>query len=80
MIKFRTLDPNGKPLLGFGISGENVEKLKAGEPIFINLNEMGINASMMIFYKETTGDLIEAIQPYIGKQTIVRDHLDDAEK
>lgn len=80
MIKFKTVDPNGKALLGFGISAENVEKLKAGQPIVVNLNEMGINASMMIFYRETTGDLIKTIQPFIGKQTIIHDHLDDAEK
>lgn len=77
MIKFKSKTPTGKTLLGFGISAENVALLKSGKPIFADLDEMGIEASLMLFYKETTGDLIAAIQPGIGKRTIIHDHLDD---
>ena len=54
MIKFRAGE-----LLGFGISEENVNRLKAGQPIYIDLSEMGLSGEMLIFYKPTDAELIE---------------------
>ncbi|MCI0350740.1 MAG: hypothetical protein L0Z53_15050 [Acidobacteriales bacterium] len=77
MIKFKSMRPDGTPLLGFGLSAENVERLKAGSPIFVDLAEMGEKGAVAIFYGETEGDLIETLQPYIGSDTQVHDQLED---
>lgn len=71
MIKFKV---NGaeKPLLGFGISAENVKRLKMGMPILINLKEMGIDADIMIFYGETEAEMAEVIKPFIGPETVIK--------
>lgn len=66
VIKFRAGD-----LLGFGISEENVKRLKAGQPIKINLAEMGLSGQMLIFYKPTDAELVESIKPFIGKETVL---------
>jgi len=67
MIKFRAGE-----LLGFGISEENVKRLKAGQPIKINLAEMGLSGEMLIFYKPTDEELVESMKPYIGKETVIK--------
>lgn len=75
MIKFKFTRKDGKPAYGFGISADNVKRLKKGQPIVIDLTEMGGEGEIMIFYGETTGDLIKTVQPYIGKETKIHDHL-----
>lgn len=69
LIKFRAIGDNGKVALGFGISEENVKRLKEGKPIYVDLAELGINGSLMIFYGKTEADLVATIKPYIGKDT-----------
>lgn len=54
MVKFKSETASGKTLLGFGISAGNVERLKKGEPIYFELDEMGIpGVDVTIFYGET---------------------------
>jgi hypothetical protein len=77
VIKAKVTTDDGKNLLVFGISAENVKHLQQGYPIQINLTEMGLAGEMMIFYGETTGDLIKSINPYVGGETIVKDRIDD---
>lgn len=72
MIKFK-VSGNAKPLLGLGISAENVKRLKAGQPIKFDASEMGIDAEIMIFYGETEDDLRKSIQPYISNETEIHD-------
>jgi hypothetical protein len=69
MIKFMG-DRNGRPLLGFGLSRGNCEKLLAGKPIFIDLKVMLRNcdadmneATVLIFGGETE----EAMQADLSK-------------
>jgi hypothetical protein len=76
MIKAKLVMDDGKVLLVFGISAENITRLQGGDPIQIDLTEMGLSGEMLIFYGETTGDLIEQINPFIGSETIVKDHMD----
>lgn len=71
MIKFKVTGERGEIHLGFGITERNVELLKQGKPISIDLNEMGINASVMIMYGETEADLLKTLKPFIGKDTVV---------
>lgn len=58
-----------------GISRDNVERLTKGEPIKVDLSEMDMEGEILIFFKETTGDLIKTIQPYLGKGTQIDDRL-----
>lgn len=37
----------GKPLVVLGLSGENVTRLMAGEPILLNLAELGLPAQQI---------------------------------
>lgn len=52
--------------LVFGISEDNVKRLKEGHPISINLKDMGLeDRKIMIAYGETEEKLYEAMLPYI---------------
>lgn len=77
MIKAKVTTDDGKNILVFGISAENITKLQEGNPIQIDLTEMGLDGEMLIFYGETTGDLIKKVTPFIGEETVVKDHIDD---
>lgn len=59
-----------------GISEENVKRLKKDMPIKINLAEMGLEGEMLIFYKPTTGDLIQFMQKFTNEETVIHDNLD----
>lgn len=75
MIKFKAETDEktifgGKTLLGLGLSKENVEMLKKGNPIHVNLNEMGIkDVDMLIFYGETEEDMQRDLAEFIGPDT-----------
>lgn len=77
MIKFKFTRKDDLDCYGFGIDARNVELLKQGKPIIIDLAEMGGKGEVMLFYGETTGDLIETIQPFVGAKTEVKDMLED---
>ena len=71
MIKFKFTGRDGKAGIGFGLSAENVKRLQAGQPIAIDLTEMGIEADVMIFYGETEVDMYNDLKEFIGKDTKV---------
>ncbi len=71
MIRFKVTDDFGRVSLGFGLSERNIELLKQSKPIHIDLDEMGLNASIMIMYGKTETDLMETLKPFIGKDTVV---------
>lgn len=65
MIKFRAGNK-----IGFGLSEVNIQKLKEGKPISINLGEMGFpGVSVMIFYGETEEQMQRDMEPFIGPDT-----------
>ncbi len=43
MIKFTATAPNGRRILGMGLSRGNVTKLLAGQPIHFNVEQMGLS-------------------------------------
>jgi hypothetical protein len=69
MIKFKVIDPNGVPGFGFGLSEENINLLKQGKPIIIELSEMGGIGRIMIMYGKTETDLVAALQPFMDNAT-----------
>lgn len=52
MLKLRLQTARG-PLVVLGLSHENLDRLKAGDPIHLDLSAFGINTSMFIYSGET---------------------------
>lgn len=62
MIKFRAKGKNGD-LYGFGLSARNIELLKNGKPIVIDMMEVGIpGMTITIVYEETEEALVRELQ------------------
>lgn len=76
MIKFVADNKDGRrKILGLGLTAKNVEALKAGRPIHIHSEELGLpwNADIVLFYGETEQALTEELQELIGPETDFRD-------
>lgn len=67
MIKFRgTNTKTGEPIIGLGLSYENLRRLKAGQPIHFNLSEMGLDsAEVMIFAGKTEDGMKAHLAEYV---------------
>lgn len=61
MIKFRA-DRDGEPLYGFGLSDKNLELLRKGKPIHVQLGPMGGVGSVFIFSGPTEQDMADDLQ------------------
>jgi len=68
MVKFRAGE-----LLGFGLSAENIRRLQQGEPIYIDLTEMGMTGKVLIFYGKTEFDMAEKLKPFVDKDTFIHE-------
>lgn len=54
MIKFSSSRGKNGFLIGFGLSEENIKRLKEGQPICVDMTEIGFSeGSALIFYGET---------------------------
>ena len=53
MIKIRGELQNGDPLIFFGLSHENLDRLRADKPIRVDLAELGLRGLVCIFAGET---------------------------
>jgi hypothetical protein len=66
MIKARMFHRSGVPVLFLGLSGENVTRLVAGEPVRVtagDLSEMGLPPmTVIIHYGKTEQAILEEIQ------------------
>lgn len=61
MIKFAGTSKRGTPLIGFGLSRANCERLLAGQPIRISVDEMNPNLDIeVIIFAGETEAAIEA--------------------
>lgn len=57
MIKL-AMRRRGRPVVGLGLSDENVRRLTGGEPIMLNLKELGLsNIDLFIFHGATEADM-----------------------
>lgn len=80
MIKFLG-EGDGRPMLGFGLSRKNCEKLLEGKPIFIDLKVMLMNskvdvndATVLLFGGEDESSMQETIAPLLGKHETKTHH------
>lgn len=72
MVKFLMQGKNG-PIVGVGITEENVKKLKKEMPIHVKGNEMGIGVDIVIIYGKDLDNLKEQLKPLIGDNTSIID-------
>jgi hypothetical protein len=64
MIKFHTKGPQGG-LYGFGLSARNVELLKQGKPIVIDMMEVGVpDMQIVLFYGETEEAIADELRQH----------------
>lgn len=57
MIKL-VMRKRGRPIVGLGLSDENVKRLTTGQPIVLNLKELGLsNIDLFIFHGATEADM-----------------------
>lgn len=71
MIKFKADSPTG-PLIGLGLSAQNLRLLQEGKPIVINLADLGLPPGrVLIFYGETEASMAAEMAAFIGPKTIL---------
>ncbi len=77
MIKFAATSPNGRKILGIGLSYGNLDRLKAGNPIHFNAEEMGLPGfyfdEVLIYAGATEESMCRDLQEsgFIGADTII---------
>ena len=73
MIKFvANKDGPGGPMIGLGLSRDNVRLLKEGRPIVVELAPLGLSpGKVMLFYGKTEAALAKALLPFISEETTV---------
>lgn len=76
MIKARAQTQDGRHLIVLGLSEGNLERLRAGQPIYIDLRQMNFQKGdeighIAIHYGKTEADLVKAMRPLIDKDTVV---------
>lgn len=67
MIRAKVTLGNGDPLYVLGLGPKNLEKLRSGDPILVNLEDLGVpNAGMILIHY---GDTVHATKLRIEKAT-----------
>lgn len=89
MIKFAASDGSGTPLLGLGLSEENIHHLEEHKPIYIKSEVMkelvGWKGSLLIIYGRTEQEMLKILKEkgLIGPDTVCkeahRNECDDIE-
>jgi len=60
-------------LVIFGLSALNLERLREGRPIKIEMSELGLPGTVLIFYGETEEKMREDMAELIGPDTVFLD-------
>ena len=71
MIKAKATIKGGRPLYLFGLSELNLQRLREGKPITIQLEPMGGVGEILIMAGETEADIARELADLIGPQTVV---------
>lgn len=67
MIKARLHDSSGRPIVLLGLSGENVTRLMADEPIPVDLAELGIpGLTVILISGRTEADITAQLEQRFG--------------
>ena len=73
MLVARATTRAGTDLLILGLSAENRRRLADGQPITTTVPQLGRQLHVIIFAGETEEAMQAALQPLIGKDTVVHD-------
>jgi hypothetical protein len=57
---------DGRPLLVLGLSGENVTRLTAGEPMSLDLRDVGMRLHVLVVYGRTEDDIAGDLKTHLG--------------
>jgi hypothetical protein len=76
MIKAKAMMPDGRALIVMGISQQNVDRLKAGDPIYFDPAALKIApgtaiGGITLFYAATDGELARVLSALTGPLTVV---------
>jgi hypothetical protein len=72
MVRFTADAPDGKTLIGLGLSAENVKRLIAGAPISFDGKDIGLPMlDFLILFGTTEEDIGRMLKPYANKETTV---------
>jgi hypothetical protein len=65
---------NGTKMIVVGIEERNVELMREGNPMHIELKDkIGLPYTLVVFYGRTMNDLVEIAGTFTGPETAVRD-------
>ncbi len=78
MMKAKLTLQDDRPAYLFGLSGLNLQKLREGKPIVIELEPMGGVGEVVIMFGETEADMLRELGDLIGPETKVHGMKDDA--
>lgn len=68
MIRAKMTAPNGRKMLIVGLSGENVARLAAGEPIFKQMEDAGFpGMDLVVLYGKTEDDAKASIDQLLTR-------------
>lgn len=73
MLKFSATTATGSKLVGLGLTDENIERLRAGKPIHVDLREMNLpyDIQILVFAGKDESALRAALQPLVGPNTTI---------
>lgn len=67
MVKFQATSPDGRTILGLGLSHANLDLLRAGKPIHFNAEQMGLAALQLNEILIFAGDTEESMRADLEK-------------
>lgn len=72
MLKW-TGESHGRKIIGLGVEEKNLERLRAGDPIYIFGEEMGLPFDIAIYYGKDMNTLMAMTRPGIKPETVIHD-------
>jgi hypothetical protein len=62
MICASAVSGDGRPLVLLGLTPENLRRLRGGEPILVDLRELGVDARVSITFGQTERALVASLR------------------
>lgn len=73
MLKWTASAPHGRTIVGLGVEERNLERLRAGDPIHVWGEEMGLPFDIVIYYGKDMDTLMLMTRPSVGPNTVIHD-------
>ena len=72
MIKFKSESDMGTPVVGIGLTHDDIKKLETETPMRVDLKELGFEGVLLIFVGENRDKIIRALRPVVGRDAIIK--------